>query len=71
MRIQELKEGMFAPDGELTVGAYNKILKDLETKGINNKKATAAKNMVMNLWNSGDRLTGNYKNIIKDFDIDI
>jgi hypothetical protein len=71
MRLQELTEGMFDPDGELTVGEYNKVLKDLETKGVNNAKATAAKNMVLSMWEKGDKLAGSYKNIIKDFDIEI
>lgn len=71
MRLQDLKEGIFDPSGELSTSAYNMILNDLETKGVNNKKASAAKNMVMSLWDKGDRLAGNYKNIIKDFGIDI
>lgn len=71
MREHELKEGLYDPNGELTISAYNKVLKDLETKGVNNKRAAAAKSMVLSMWEKGDRLVGNYKNIIKDFDIEI
>jgi len=70
-RQKGVEEGMYDPSGELSLSAYNKVLNDLETKGVNNKKATAAKNMVISMWQKGDKLVGNYKSIIKDFGIDI
>jgi hypothetical protein len=70
MRIKEIKESIFDPSGNLTDAAYNMVIKDLETRGVNNKNATQAKNMVMKLWQDGERVAAKYKSIIDNFDID-
>lgn len=58
-------------DLELTQREYNRIISDLKSRAVGNKTAASVLNQIENMWNRGERLTKNYKDIIKQFDINL
>lgn len=72
MRLHEIREVDDAvEDLDLTSNQYKQIVADLKTKSVGDRRASAAKDMVMGMWEKGDKLVGNYKSVIDDFDIEI
>lgn len=72
MRLFEISEVDDAvADLDLTSNQYKQIISDLKTKSVGDRRASAAKDQVMGMWEKGDKVVGSYKSIIDDFEIDI
>lgn len=54
---------------DLSDKQYRRILHDLKTKQSASTSASGAMHKVMQMWSDGDRLVGNYKTLLDDFDI--
>ena len=61
-KIKELK---------LSQREYNRIISQLKSRAVGNKSAASMLNQIETMWKNGRRLIKNYRDIIKQFDIDL
>lgn len=72
MFIKEITETTKVGDDlHLTTRQYRGIIKDLKRKQVGDQNVAKALRQIEDMWAKQDRLVGNYKRIIRDFDIDI
>jgi hypothetical protein len=74
VRLSEIKKPVdenIEDDLKLTARQYRKIISDLKKQQVGDRRATQALKQIEAMWSKQDKLVGNYKSIIKDFDIDL